>query len=401
MASDYKLLWLNGPMQGRELILPEGDLTMGIEGDIIAPLTGHSSLSLTVQPQGITLNQPMTVLVEGGEHTGPMTFPLNQVIVLAGIGFMVGRADESLQWRPLPEVRLARKAKWSLLLWSGFSLFILLASLFVLLLPPSSSTLFDPHIWLKQQLLTPELGQIQSQWDSNGGLTLSGYCKNFIALSRLENELKLRGIRFRDKTVCIDQLVANVQSVLVANGYLQAKVTTGKAAGDILISGAIQSGKQWDNVTQQLGQLNGLRHWQVINAVGGFSQQVINTLRSKGLLAGLMVESRQNSIIITGLNDQNKEQKIHQLVASLSASTGQQMDVRIENIPVRENLSDYLPAQVVSYGGNSKAPFVELSNGIRLKYNSQLDNGYVVSYIDFTGLDLNRDGNSVHIPFSF
>lgn len=388
-------------MQGRELFLPEGDLTMGIEGDIIAPLTGHSSLSLTVQPQGITLNQPMTVLVEGGEQTGPMTIPLNQVIVLAGIGFMVGRADESLQWRPLPEAKLADKTKWSLLLWSGFSLFILLASLFVLLLPPSTSTLFDPHIWLKQQLLAPELGQIQSQWDNNGGLTLSGYCKNFIALTRLENELKLRGIRFRDKTICIDQLVANVQSILVANGYLQARVTTGKAAGDILISGAIQSGKQWDNVTQQLGQLNGLRHWQVINAVGGFSQQLINTLRSEGLLSGLMVESRQDSIIITGLSDQNKEQKIQQLVDSLAASTGQHRDVRIENIPVRENLSDYLPAQVVSYGGNSKAPFVELSNGIRLKYNSQLDNGYVVSYIDFTGLDLNRDGNSVHIPFSF
>ncbi|WP_119712120.1 hypothetical protein [Arsenophonus endosymbiont of Aleurodicus floccissimus] len=66
MASDYKLLWLNGPMQRRELFLPEGDLTMGIDGDIIALLAGHSSLSLTVQPQGITLNQPMTVLVEGG-----------------------------------------------------------------------------------------------------------------------------------------------------------------------------------------------------------------------------------------------------------------------------------------------------------------------------------------------
>lgn len=388
-------------MQGRELFLPEGDLTMGIEGDIIAPLTGHSSLSLTVQPQGITLNQPMTVLVEGGEQTGPMTFPLNQVIVLAGIGFMVGRADESLQWRPLPAVKLAGKTRWSLLLWSGFSLFILLASLFVLLLPPTTTSLFDPHIWLKQQLLAPELGQIQTQWDSNGGLTLSGYCKNFIALTRLESELKLHGIRFRDKTICIDQLVANVQSVLVANGYLQAKVTTGKEAGDILISGAIQSGKQWDNVTQQLGQLNGLRHWQVINAVGGFSQQLINALRSKGLLSGLMVESRQDSIIITGLSDQNKEQKIQQLVDSLATSTGKLRDVRIENIPVRENLSDYLPAQIVSYGGNSKAPFVELSNGIRLKYNSQLDNGYVVSYIDFTGLDLNRDGNSVHIPFSF
>lgn len=96
-------------MQGRELFLPEGDLTMGIDGDIIAPLSGHSSLSLTVQPQGITLNQPMTVLVEGGMHTGPMTFPLNQAIVLAGIGFIVGRADESLQWRPLPEAKLAVK----------------------------------------------------------------------------------------------------------------------------------------------------------------------------------------------------------------------------------------------------------------------------------------------------
>ncbi|MFV9997722.1 MAG: type III secretion system inner membrane ring subunit SctD [Arsenophonus endosymbiont of Dermacentor nuttalli] len=401
MASDYKLLWLNGPMQGRELFLPEGDLTMGIDGDIIAPLAGHTSLSLTVLSQGITLNQPMTVLVEGGMHTGPMTIPLNQVIVLAGIGFMIGRADEALQWRPLPKAKLAGKTKWRLLLWLGFSLSIGLVSLFLLLLPPTSANQFEPHIWLKRQLLAPELAQIQTQWDSNGVLTLSGYCNNFITLSRLESELKFHGIRFRDKTICIEQLVANVQSVLVANGYLQAEVTTGKEAGDIIISGTIQSGKQWDTVTQQLAQLNGLRHWQVSNAVGGFSQQLIDALRNKGLLNGLMVEPRQNCIIITGLSQADKEQKINQVVASLSASSEQHMNVRIENIPVRENLSDYLPGQVVSYGGNSKAPFVELSNGVRLKYHSQLDNGYVVSHIDFNGLDLNRDGNSVHIPFSF
>ncbi|HGJ5876277.1 MAG TPA: type III secretion system inner membrane ring subunit SctD [Arsenophonus sp.] len=401
MASNYKLLWLNGPMQGRELFLPEGDLTMGIDGDIIAPLAGHTSLSLTVLSQGITLNQPMTVLVEGGIHIGPMIIPLNQVIVLAGIGFMIGRADETLQWRPLPKAKLAGKTKWRLLLWLGFSLSIGLVSLFLLLLPPVSTNQFEPHIWLELQLLAPELTQIQTQWDSNGVLTLSGYCNNFIALSRLESELNFHGIRFRDKTICIDQLVANVRSVLVANGYLQAKVTNGKEAGDIIISGAIQSGKQWDKVTQQLAQLNGLRHWQVSNAVGGFSQQLIDALRSKGLLNGLMVEVRQDCIIITGLSDADKEQKINQVVASLSTSSEQHMNVRIENIPVRENLSDYLPGQVVSYGGNREAPFVELSNGVRLKYNSQLNNGYVVSHIDFNGLDLNRDGNSVHIPFSF
>ncbi|MDN3611052.1 type III secretion system inner membrane ring subunit SctD [Vibrio ostreicida] len=252
---------------------------------------------------------------------------------------------------------------------------------------------------MNSQLTVPSMNQVKANWGSDGVLTLSGYCGNSIAMSKLKEGLKQYSIRFNAKVVCSDDLVSNVTSVLNANGYQNVQVLPTRRMGEVRISGAIQSGEKWDKVSRELEEIQGLKHWQVANDMGGYVIKFIQSLRDKGLLDGLMVERRQDSIMVTGPISTSVRFEIRQVGKALMANTGQNIDVRFENIPIRDNLSRYLSGHIVSYGGNSSNPFVELSNGTRLKMNSKLSSGYVVSHIDLKGLDLSRDGELIHIPF--
>lgn len=52
MSSGYKLLWLNGPLQGRELSLPLGNLSIGPDGDVLATLEHVEQVDLLIDEAG-------------------------------------------------------------------------------------------------------------------------------------------------------------------------------------------------------------------------------------------------------------------------------------------------------------------------------------------------------------
>lgn len=72
-----------------------------------------------------------------------------------------------------------------------------------------------------------------------------------------------------------------------------------------------------------------------------------------------------------------------------------------QNIPVHDELTNMLSSSVVSYGGNTQSPFIELVNGTRLSVGSKLANGFVIDYMNVHGLDLSRGGELVHLPLIF
>lgn len=269
----------------------------------------------------------------------------------------------------------------------------------VLMLPAKVEPVFNPRLWLQSQLNVPALHQVDASWGSDGIVTLTGYCDNSTSMAKLKEGLKQHSIRFNAKTTCTDKLVGSVESVLSANGYQNVHVSPTRRMGEVRISGAIQSSEQWDKVTTELEQIHRLKHWQVANDIGGYVQKFIDALREHKLLNDVMVERRQESILVTGQINDDVRGQIYQVNKNLMASTGQVVDVRFENIPIRDNLTRYLSGQIVSFGGNTSQPFVELNNGSRLTMNSKLENGYVVSHIDLKGLDLSRDGEVIHIPF--
>ncbi|NRF16150.1 type III secretion system inner membrane ring subunit SctD [Vibrio coralliilyticus] len=399
MENSTKLLWLTGPMQGRELRLPQGDLSMGPSGDIMVPLAERELLNIRVDEKGVFVRDTVKVWANGSLANTEEALPMGEPIEICGVGLVLGKADQALEWQKLPAHVKTSQSRWRKMVLLAMTLITIVLMAFTLMLPAKTQPVFDPQLWLQHQLNVPALHQVEGNWSPDGVVTLTGYCDNSTAMAKLKEGLKLHSIRFTNSAVCTDTLISNVESVLSANGYQNINVLPSRRMGEFRISGAIQSGEKWDKVTRELEQVQGLKHWQVANDIGGYVQKFIEALRGKGLLEGLMVERRQDSIMVTGQFQDDVRSQIRQVSSELMANTGQSIDVRFENIPVRDNLSRYLSGQIVSFGGNSSHPFVELSNGTRLKLNSKLDSGYVVSHIDLKGLDLSRDGELIHIPF--
>ncbi|CAM2878859.1 type III secretion system inner membrane ring subunit SctD [Vibrio neptunius] len=399
MENSTKLLWLTGPMQGRELKLPQGELSMGPSGDIMVPLAERERLNIRVEDKSVFVTDTVQVWANGSLINTQEALPMGVPIEICGVGLVLGQADQALEWQKLPRHAQTKHSRTTKVVLLALTLFTAALMALTLMLPEKATPVFDPQLWLQNQLSVPALHQVNANWGVDGVVTMTGYCGNSTAMAKLKEGLKQHSIRFTNKAVCTDTLIGNVESVLSANGYQNINVMPSRRMGVVRISGAIQSGEKWDKVTRELEQVQGLKHWQVANDIGGYVQKFIEALREKGLLDGLMVERRQDSIMVTGHFQNKVRSQIRQVGTQLMAHTGQNIDIRFENIPVRDNLSRYLSGQIVSFGGNSSHPFVELSNGTRLILNSKLDSGYVVSHIDLKGLDLSRDGELIHIPF--
>lgn len=401
MSSGYKLLWLNGPLQGRELCLPYGGLSLGPEGDVLASLEGVKQVDLVTDESGVRLQLWVPTWIAGRPIEQVQHLPLGQVIELAGVAFLLGRRDDTLQWQAVPAhwQPRAQKSWWLFAMVSALSLVLLLS---LLLAPVKQSVVhMTPPQWLSQQLKTEGLTQVNASWTPDGVVTLSGYCADSQHMMHLLDEVKGQGILFIEQTVCGDQLVHNVADILAQNGFANTVVSLGDAPGSVVMSGAIQSGEHWDKAVSMLNQLPGLVNWQVSNRVDNQLKPLIASLREQDLLEGIMVERIGDAIVMTGKVTEQQQSQVLAIAHRLEQAHPSGLKWVFQNIPVRNALEQVLNAAVVSYGGNAQSPFIELSNGMRLSTGSKLDNGYIVEYMNIHGLDLSRAGELIHLPLIF
>lgn len=176
MSSIYKLLWLKGPLEGRELCLPLGKMSIGPDGDVLATLLEAQQLDLFIDEDGVHCRSKVTSWVEGKLVVKLDTLPLYQVIEIDNISIVIGKVDDELKMRIIPK-RLGSKVTkpyWVFLLMS----FLTLLLLFTVILAPSSQTkaVLTQHQWLSQQLIQDGLNDINVTWSTSGVATLSGYC---------------------------------------------------------------------------------------------------------------------------------------------------------------------------------------------------------------------------------
>lgn len=401
MSSGYKLLWLNGPLQGRELSLPLGSLSIGPDGDVLATLEHAEQVDLLIDVTGVRLQSWVPTWIAGQPVSEANMLPLGQAIELAGVGILLGHSSDELKQQAMPShcQTKAKKSWWLLATVSMLSMVLLTT----VLLAPAKMPIAEltQAQWLSQQLQTDGLNGIQAHWSKDGVVTLSGFCQDSQRMARFLGDIKGQGILFIEQTTCGDQLIRNVKDVLVQNGFANALVTLGTEPGNVIISGAIQSGEPWDKAVSSLNNLPGLVNWHVSNQVDSQLKPLICALRNKNLLVGLMIERINDAIVMTGKVSEQQQQQIMAVAQGLEPTHASGLKLVFQNIPVRDELNHLLNASVVTYGGNAQSPFIELSSGVRLSTGSKLDNGYVVEYMNIHGLDLSRAGELIHVPLIF
>ncbi|WET15185.1 type III secretion system inner membrane ring subunit SctD [Yersinia intermedia] len=404
MAVRFKLRLLNGELNGRELMLPEGAFTLGGQQcDVLLPLPQGQILTLRISDEHITLQTSGDVWVKGERHDLQQKLPLRQAIETAGLILVIGEAEDILS-----DIHYIPRARPRLLLWLSvlaFILLLLLSAVIFWFIQQSKALLayLPPDIptQLSEQLKQPALQGVKENWLSDGSVILSGHCRSSPAVIKLQNFLVLNRVIFRNQLVCDDHLLSSVKDVLHQYGYQDMEVDTGKYPGHITIHGAIEMGGQWLKVQETLATVAGLKGWAVINSHDGQIAQLVERLRELGLLGYLSMAQSNKEIIISGILSLRQQQ---QLMDMLTALTRQQPDflaVKYQNIPASDQTAQLLPAAIVSYGGNKLSGFVQLANGLRLQQGAVLANGYKVIFIGEQGISLLKSNNLIHIPMNF
>ncbi|MFW5390577.1 type III secretion system inner membrane ring subunit SctD [Yersinia sp. 2544 StPb PI] len=404
MAVRFKLRLLNGELNGRELMLPEGEFTLGGQQcDVLLPLLQGQILTLRISDEQITLQTSGDVWVKGERYDLQQKLPLGQAIETGGLILVVGEAGDNLS-----DIHYIPRARPRLLLCLSVLAFILLLLLSVVIFwfiqqPKALLAYLPPDIptQLSEQLKQPALQGIKENWLLDGSVVLSGHCSSSPAVIKLQNFLVLNRIVFRNQLVCDDHLLSSVKDVLHQYGYQDIEVDTGKHPGHITIHGAIEMGGQWLKVQETLATVAGLKGWAVINSHDGQIAQLVERLRELGLLGYLSMAQSNKEIIISGILSLSQQQQLMEMLTALARQQPDFLAVRYQNIPTSDQTAQLLPAAIVSYGGNKFSGFVQLANGLRLQQGTVLANGYKVIFIGEQGISLLKSNNLIHIPMNF
>lgn len=413
MALQYKLLWLNGPLKGRELQLPSGQLTIGNDGDILARLEGTDEIALNINESNILLHSDVPGHIDTEETTFESALPYHKAIEVAGVAFAIAPIDEPIAISELPSTQVVKvnktvknksnktqKVHWGLLIIA--SIIALLIAYIVTLAAPEKEPKKTIQQWTNGQISQYGLPHITTHWSSDTQVTLSGYYDDTQKFNALTESLKAKNIRLIQDAVFIKQLLNNVRMILTENHYTNLQVIPDKSIpGKINISGAIQSGEQWDKTAEMLKNINGLKEWKVTNQASNQVKVLIDKLRSKHLLEGIMITRANETIRVTGQVNNQIETAINHIITQIKQTQSSVYQIQFLNIPIHDELNKLLPSEIVSIGGNTSSPYIELANGDRLWKKTRLDNGYIINFIDEYGIDLTNKGEVIHVPFIF
>lgn len=404
MEHRFQIKILSGPLAGRRLRLPAGEFTIGgADPDLDASLEGGGRAVLHCTEDGVRLVTDAPCWLDGARWEPPAEpLPLRRVIDIGGLALMLGPADEPLPERQVPP-RRDRGGRALPSVVAGACLVVLMAgsagaAIWAYAALQSDEVPVDTREWLDDWRRRARQQGIESHAQGDGVLLLDGVCQESAARTALVEQLRRTNVRYRDDTLCQDELVRNVQAVLNLNGFADARARAGATPGTVVIQGSVHADARWRRAVSMLASMHGLKDWSVEDPVGRGVKALIAMLRDAGLIGKLSVAREKDLIVITGLLDQAAQRALSAVTHGFSRQYPDAPKTIFQNIPTRSMQSGLFPSPVVSFGGSGDLAFVDLANGTRLKTGSRLPAGYVIVHLDRNGIDLEREGELIHLP---
>lgn len=404
MKYRYQIKILSGPLSGRRLRLPEGEFTIGgADPDLDAMLEGGGSAVLDCTEQGVLLRTEVPVWIEGvPTRMEQAPLPLEKVVDIGGLALLVGGAERALPERKVPPRRDGRRGMAATVL--AYAGLVLLmsgsagAAIWAYGMLQPDSAVVDRDEWLTEWRKRARQQGIDVATQQDGLTVLGGSCLDSSARDALVDKLREHGKPYRDNTLCQDELVRNVQAVLNLHGFGEARARPGPAGGTVVIQGTIHADARWRRAVSMLSSMQGLQRWSVEDPVGASVKTLIGMLRDAGLIGRLSVAREKDLILITGVLDEGGQRSLSAVTHAFAGSYPEAPKVIFQNIPTRSIQTGIFPAPVVSFGGSGELAFLDLANGTRLKTGSRLPAGHVIVHLDRNGIDLEREGELMHLP---
>lgn len=398
----YKLRWLNGPLSGRELALPAGELRIGRpDSDIALCLEWDAEATLSIEDEAVRLLSETPAWVDGQPWALEQPLPLGRVVDLAGQAFVLGRADENIPTQDVParlkRRTLARRSVWQ---WRALALLcgLVLAAGLLAWRPTLIVAPFDLDDWLATQLQDPQLVGLSVQRGNQGSLILKGLCHSSISVEGLRSKLRERGLLVYDESVCADTLLDSVRSVLSMNGYRDFEIKNGTQLNRVVIFGNIVADTKWQRTSAQLRAIQALGGWRVVNDQALLFDDLLARLSARQVLGGLSVSVADRALRVSGQLESQRLSTVTEVLEAFNRKGPPRLQAVFQNIPGLASADRYLPSSIVGIGGNLDSLYVQLANGMRLQQGSVLPSGYRIHALDRLSMALLKDQELISQP---
>lgn len=404
MMFPFKMRCLNGPLAGRDVMLPHGtSMLNGHDPDFLMAIAANVPVTLNVTETDVRLCGEVPIWIDGLPCLdNRQALPLEKVIDLSGQAFVLGHPDAELSNFKIP-VRQEQSPAWRKpAFFLGLCcLFLLCGGIFSRLaktaVPKETATNLT---WLASQCQQLGLHGIQLSRDKNAEIILSGYCEKNTQLLPLYQLLAQQNIHYKNNLICRDSLLQGVHSTLASYGYLDIDVALDLEKGIAVLDGNITADARWEIVHHALMKLRGISMIKASNTEYAMFNQLLDALHEQVGMEGLSIVKEGSSFLVSGAVSAEKRGKIEGLLKEFNQGASR-LHAYFQNIPTASQAASLLPAEIVSYGGADDSPMIQLANGLRLYPGSVLANDYTLEKFYATGISLRKAMRVIFIPVLF
>ncbi|EAW1036408.1 EscD/YscD/HrpQ family type III secretion system inner membrane ring protein [Salmonella enterica] len=395
LKSCWKIRFLGHLLQGREIWLNEGSLSLGEKGcDICIPLTINGKIVLREQEESLFVDAGKArVRVNGRSFNQNKPLPSSGVLQVAGVALAFGKEDCDLASYHIPVSRLGH--------WWLVGIFMIFIGGMGALLSVGSQpeTVNDLPLRVKLLLDKSNIHYVQAQWKKDGSLQLSGYCSSSEQMQKVRAILESWGVMYRDSVICDDVLIREVQDILIQMGYPHAEVYS-EGPGSVLIHDDIQMDQKWRKAQPLLADIPGLLHWKVSNSHQSQGDNIIAAIIENGLVGLVDVTPIRRSFVISGVLDESHQRILQETLAALKKKDPA-LSLIYQNIAPSHDAGRYLPAPVAGFVQSRHGDYLLLTNKERLRVGALLPDGGEIVHLSADVVTIKHSDTLINYSLDF
>ncbi|EAN5732511.1 EscD/YscD/HrpQ family type III secretion system inner membrane ring protein [Salmonella enterica] len=394
-TSSWKIRFLDRLLQGREVWLNEGRLSLGEKGcDICIPLTINGKIVLREQEESLFVDAGKArVRVNGRRFNQNKPLPSSGVLQVAGIAMAFGKSDCDLASYQIP---ISRLRHW----WLAGVFLIFIGGMGALSsIGGQPETVNDLPLRVKLLLDKSNIHYVRAQWKEDGSLQLSGYCSSNEQMQKVRATLESWGVMYRDSVICDDLLIREVQDILIKMDYPHAEVSS-EGPGSVLIHDDIRMDQRWRKVQPLLADIPGLLHWKISYSHQSQGNDIIAAIIENGLVGLVNVTPIRCSFVISGVLDESHQRILQEMLAALKKKDPA-LSLIYQDIASSHDGGKYLPAPVAGFVQSRHGDYLLLTNKERLRVGALLPDGGEIVHLSADVVTIKNDDTLINYPLDF
>ncbi|EBE4780430.1 EscD/YscD/HrpQ family type III secretion system inner membrane ring protein [Salmonella enterica] len=394
-TSSWKIRFLDRLLQGREVWLNEGRLSLGEKGcDIFIPLTINGKIVLREQEESLFVDAGKArVRVNGRRFNQNKPLPSSGVLQVAGIAMAFGKSDCDLASYQIP---ISRLRHW----WLAGVFLIFIGGMGALSsIGGQPETVNDLPLRVKLLLDKSNIHYVRAQWKEDGSLQLSGYCSSNEQMQKVRATLESWGVMYRDSVICDDLLIREVQDILIKMDYPHAEVSS-EGPGSVLIHDDIRMDQRWRKVQPLLADIPGLLHWKISYSHQSQGNDIIAAIIENGLVGLVNVTPIRCSFVISGVLDESHQRILQEMLAALKKKDPA-LSLIYQDIAPSHDGGKYLPAPVAGFVQSRHGDYLLLTNKERLRVGALLPDGGEIVHLSADVVTIKNDDTLINYPLDF